>query len=373
MLDPKNVINQFEKKCTGCGSCVECCPIVSHTELKGIDPGKVMDEILDLFRHKRIGNLARARIYSCLFCNTCLPSCPRGLNIGLSFGVAKAILQELGDPVPKGVASILGQGKELLSNSIPEFRGLLEESGLLITEIGDETMKPVKTVLFASCFGLIQKDALSTALKILQRIDPATKVLGGFDYCCGELQYMAGRPDEAVRQFDKLIEGLNFLSPEKVVIFCPTCNMTFDHHHPDTEWSWHFITDFISENLDVLGSLNEVNATVTIHDPCHFVRGAKPGSDSPREILNAIPGIKIIEMENTREQAICCGAYAITGTGKPGFQFRDRRLKQALNTSADILGLYCPGCHIVLGSEGPNISLRVESILSLLGESLGIK
>jgi Cysteine-rich domain. len=88
--------------------------------------------------------------------------------------------------------------------------------------------------------------------------------------------------------------------------------------------------------------------------------------------LNTIPGIKIIEMENTRENALCCGAYAITGAGKPGFEFRDRRLKQAEDTGADILGLYCPGCQMILGAEGSNISLPVESFLTLLGKSLGI-
>ena len=101
-----------------------------------------------------------------------------------------------------------------------------------------------------------------------------------------------------------------------------------------------------------MGPFHEVEATVTIYDPCHFVRGITPGSESPRKILNTIPGIKIIEMENTRENALCCGAYAITG--------------------ADILGLYCPGCQMILGAEGSNISLPVESFLTLLGKSLGI-
>jgi heterodisulfide reductase subunit D len=162
------------------------------------------------------------------------------------------------------------------------------------------------------------------------------------------------------------------LAPEQVVIFCPTCKMTFDHHHPDTDWTWTFITDFIADHLDKLAPLQEINATVTIHDPCHFVRGVTPATDSPRKILKAIPGIRLIEMENTGEDALCCGAYAIMGTGKPGFNFRDRRLRQAKETGADILSLYCPGCQMILGSEGPNIALQVESILTLLGESLGI-
>jgi heterodisulfide reductase subunit D len=278
----------------------------------------------------------------------------------------------LGDPIPKGVATILGTGKALLESTISSFQKLLDDPDRLITDAVAKKPNPAKTVLFSSCFGLIEGRVLATTVNILQRIDPGIMVLGGFDSCCGELQFMAGQPEEAARQFNRLIIGLNALSPEEVVIFCPTCKMTFDHHHPDTTWSWTFITDFIAGHLTELGPFHEVEATVTVHDPCHFVRGITPGSESPRKILNAIPGIKIVEMENTREDALCCGAYAITGTGKPGFEFRDRRLKQAQDTGADILSLYCPGCQMILGAEGPNISLPVESILTLLGKSMRI-
>ncbi len=373
MFDLRTVKEEFASACTGCGRCVECCPIIENTDLRGVDPREIMGETLDLFRHHTVGDLARERIYSCLFCNTCVASCPEGLNPGLSFGVGKAILREIGDPVPIGVSSIQETAEGLIDGSLPSFGEDSGKPSWLITDLSDIRPQQARTVLFSSCFGLIQRDTLLTTLKILQRIDPAVKVFGGYDYCCGELQFMAGKPDEAQTQFDTLIEGLNALSPEEVVIFCPTCNMNFDHHSPDTPWSRTFITDFIAARLDELGPLHEVKATVTVHDPCHFVRGEKPASESPREILHAIPGIEIIEMENTRGGALCCGAYAITGMGGPGKDFRGRRLKQATDTGADILSLYCPGCQLVLAPGGAKISLEVESILTLLGRSLGIQ
>ncbi len=169
-----------------------------------------------------------------------------------------------------------------------------------------------------------------------------------------------------------MASALNALSPDRVLILCPTCNMNFDLQNPKTEWSWHFLTDFLAEHLGELGPRKEVSATVTVHDPCHFVRGVKPGSDSPREILHSIPGIKVIEMANARKDTLCCAGYAITGSGAPGLEFRDRRLKEAKSTGADILTLYCPGCHMVLGPEAIKRSLKIESILTLLGKSLGI-
>jgi Fe-S oxidoreductase len=237
MLNPQRLIDQSAKECKACGLCVEVCPIVTHTELKDAAPKAIMEEILDLFRHGKIGTLVRTRIYSCLFCNTCLASCPRALNPGLTFGIGKAILQKLGDRPPKGVATIMTLGETLLEGAIPSFRKRLDDSDQLITTIGKEKSEPVKTVLFASCFGLIEGSVLHTTLKILERIDPGVRVLGGYDYCCREFQFMAGQPDDAHRQFDKLIAGLRAMVPEQVVIFCPRCKMTFDHHHPDTDWS----------------------------------------------------------------------------------------------------------------------------------------
>jgi Fe-S oxidoreductase len=372
MLDVRTVKEEFASACTGCGRCVECCPIIENTDLRGVDPRDIMGEILDLFRHDTVGDLARERIYSCLFCNTCVTYCPEGLSPSLSFGVGKGILREIGDPVPIGVSSIQETAGGLIESVLPSFGENPGKPDWLITDLSGIRPQPARTILFSSCFGLIQRDTLLTTFKILQRIDPAVRVFGGYDYCCGELQFMAGRPDEARTQFAALIEGLNTLSPEEVVIFCPTCNMNFDHHSPDTSWSRTFITDFIAAHLDELGPLGEVRATVTVHDPCHFVRGEKPGSDSPREILRAIPGIEIMEMKNTGENTLCCGAYAITGMGEPGKDFRGRRLRQAKDTGADILSLYCPGCQLVLAPGGAKLSLEVESILTLLGRSLGI-
>ncbi len=373
MFDPKKVKRQFEEECTACGLCVDGCPIVSHTELKEADSKKIMEEILELLQQNKIGNLARTRVYSCLYCNTCTPHCPKGLYPAHGFFVGRAILRELGDPVPKGISSILKFAGGLIENAVTSFRQSPEKSDWLITDIEKSRPNTCKTILFSSCFALIEGKVLTTAVKILHQIDPTVIALGGFNYCCGELHLIAGRPEEAKNQFDKMIQGLNMLRPERVVIFCPTCNMNFDGHGPDVKWSQEFITDFIADHLDGLGSLNRVEATITVHDPCHFIRGVKPGSESPREILNAIPGIKIVEMENTGRNALSCGAYAINGAVKAGLEFRDRRLNQAKATGADILSLYCPGCYMVLGPEGPNKSLRVESILSLLAESLGIK
>ena len=170
LLNSKKIIDQFADECIGCGLCVEVCPIVRDTELKRATPETVMEEVLNLFRDGKIGDLARTRIYSCLFCNTCVESCPQGLRPDLAFGMGKGLLRELGDQAPKGVAGIMSLGETLLADAVPSFRKRLDRPAQLITAIGSEKPAPVKTVLFASCFGLIEGSALHTTLKILERI-----------------------------------------------------------------------------------------------------------------------------------------------------------------------------------------------------------
>ena len=120
---------------------------------------------------------------------------------------------------------------EMMEQAVPSFQGYSGQPDWLITDMSSRPVETARTVLFSSCFGLVEKNVLDTTVKILRRIDPDIKVLGGYDFCCGELHYIAGRPQEAQVQFSRLIQALEAFSPEKVVIFCPTCNMNFDERH----------------------------------------------------------------------------------------------------------------------------------------------
>jgi Fe-S oxidoreductase len=350
---------------------VSVCPIIPLTEIKDMYPAVIMESVKALFADKTASSAARSRIYSCMNCETCRPHCLAGLDPGLALSLARGILREMGEPGPKGLSFLLPETKLNFMRAIEAVQ-IKPADRPWITNVERQKPNPSKTVLFASCTGIMQPDLVRTALALIRLIDPTAQALGGVDYCCGDTNLRVGNPDASMAHFLRLVKALNEFHPENVILLCPTCKDYFDRHAPGTAWSWRFITDFLAEHIDKLGSLAEIKATVTIHDACHLARGEVPDSDSPRKLLAAIPGIQITEMKNNGKESICCGAYAIVAVGKHGADFRKQRLQEASDTGAEIMAYYCPGCQSVFAPARPSLSIKMESILKLLGESVGI-
>jgi Fe-S oxidoreductase len=93
-------------------------------------------------------------------------------------------------------------------------------------------------------------------------------------------------------------------------------------------------------------SLKELCAKVTYHDPCYLGRHNEE-YEAPRTILQAINGLALVEMQQSRENAFCCGGGGnfftdILGGGEDS---PNRiRVRQALDTGAEIIAVACPQC-----------------------------
>jgi Fe-S oxidoreductase len=93
--------------------------------------------------------------------------------------------------------------------------------------------------------------------------------------------------------------------------------------------------------------LRDYEVSITFHDPCYL--GRHNGEyDAPRKILESIPKVELIEMDRSRENAFCCGGGGgnfftdILGGGEDS---PNRiRVREALNTGAQILAVACPQC-----------------------------
>lgn len=105
-----------------------------------------------------------------------------------------------------------------------------------------------------------------------------------------------------------------------------------------------------------------VNETITFHDSCYLGR-YNDVYDPPREILKAIPGVKLMEMARNRQDGMCCGA----GGGlmwmeeDTGHRINVARTEQALAVNPSIISSGCPYCLTML-SDGTKAKEVEETV-----------
>jgi heterodisulfide reductase subunit D len=132
---------------------------------------------------------------------------------------------------------------------------------------------------------------------------------------------------------------------ERVVFACPSCYHTWKEQvHAETEifHSTQFIKQLIEEGKI---SFKEKRVKVTYHDPCDLGR-ASGIYDAPRDILKAIPGVELVEMNGSREECKCCGGGGNLEMVRPELSaaLAQAKIKEIKATGADMVITACQQC-----------------------------
>ena len=100
---------------------------------------------------------------------------------------------------------------------------------------------------------------------------------------------------------------------------------------------------------------------VTYHDPCHLGRHAEI-FEEPRKVLSAVPGLKLIEMKNSKELSRCCGGGAGVKTAYPEVSRKAalKRVREAERTGAEVLVTACPFCVQTLRDAATASGSKIE-------------
>jgi Fe-S oxidoreductase len=114
--------------------------------------------------------------------------------------------------------------------------------------------------------------------------------------------------------------------------------------------------------------------TVTYHDPCYL--GRHNGVYAPpRELIGALPGVELKEMERTKEKSFCCGAGGarMWMEEKLGTRINMNRTEEALATGAERIAIGCPFCRVMISdgltqkqSEGQGEQVEVVDVAQML-------
>jgi heterodisulfide reductase subunit D len=221
----------------------------------------------------------------------------------------------------------------------------------------------------------MQKVAVATA-RVLEAGGIDFGIMGREEICCGSTAMRVGMRDVFLAQAAKNIEKINALGVDRVITACSGCFGIMKHEYPK-------VADFDVEVLhisEVLASLVEsgklvpgpVKRTVTYHDPCHLARHGGV-IEAPRQVLESIPGLNLVEMSRIGKNARCCGGGGGLRTGhtETAVEIASKRQAEAMETGADALVTCCPFCEMNLMDAGvTNGGLPVIDLVELVWESI---
>ena len=137
------------------------------------------------------------------------------------------------------------------------------------------------------------------------------------------------------------------------------------------------ISQFIARNvksgaLQLTGVNGDSDKVYTYHDPCYLGRHNEV-YDDPRSALDAIAGLKRVEMERSRDRSFCCGGGGLMLFYEPEEEQRMGvlRVEMAKEAGANVIVTACPFCLVnmedaikVAGLEGEMEAIDLSELIA---------
>jgi Fe-S oxidoreductase len=214
--------------------------------------------------------------------------------------------------------------------------------------------------------------------KILKLAGVNFGILGAEESCCGEPARRLGNEYLFQMQAQKTIEMLKGYKVKRIVTACPHCYNTIKNEFPQFGGEFEVIhhTEFIANLFkeDKLRIIKGARGIVTYHDACYLGRH-NDIYEPPRQVLNNMPDLTLVEMEKNRRKSFCCGG----GGGRmwleerPGQRISEVRTEQAIETRAQVIATACPYClqmfDDAIKTKEASESLKVMDIAELVAGS----
>ena len=229
----------------------------------------------------------------------------------------------------------------------------------------------VSTLLFAGCSAdrASGKSGAIALAKLMQKAGEDFAILGDREKCCGLYAFDLGYRREYERLKNVNLAVLQQAGITKVVVACGSCQRTWREYAKEAQ-GFEVIhgVEFVARALQAgqLKFTRPIAKKVTYHDSCHLGRGCGV-YDPPRQILRAIPGLQLVEMERNRRWAWCCGGGGGVPEADPDLAQWNAtdRMREAHASGAELMLTSSALCQRSFG-ELPDGGLPTEDLLEFI-------
>ena len=355
-------------KCYGCDLCDDACPV------RLFNAGDKLNIIYNTWNNEHDG----VPMYTCLTCSACTNACPQLVDYDSYVDIRRNLVVG-GAPAAEIPHTVL---QAVLASEAEE------EADIDFVSIDDY---PIDSNIgyYPGCVDYLDQemvfshvnegemnlgDSTTAAFTLFEEMGENVSYLGrDFLKCCGHDQKWQGMTEvfeklKAYNQKKLLASGIDTL-----VSSCAECFRTFARDYELDGIKVMHTTEFLVEKGFEMNLSTEEDITVTYHDPCRL--GRQMGIyDEPRDLVKAVEGVELVEMEHHGEDAMCCGVSSMMSCNENSRALRVSRFDEMRATGADLVLTSCPKCvtHFeCLKFEGdPRDDIEILDVVSFLAKQI---
>ncbi len=366
--------------CYECGKCTGVCPVARYDN--GFSPRSLLVRAVRGEGERLVDDV---NVWSCLTCKLCDTRCPAGIDYGILTKAVRAVVRrEGGEGTCTHGGAVQSLTKIMTARKLKQDRLEWVDGSMKTKKSGDTVFfvgcAPYFEVLFEET-GASPLDAARGAVRLLNAAG-VTPVLLPNERCCGHDLLWNGDVENFRMLARQNLAMLEESGAKRVIVACPegyaTLRNDYPAHFGELPFEVIHLTEFLAEaieggELEFGGAAEET--VVTYQDPCRL--GRHMGIyDAPRRVIEALPGVTLVEMPRSRERGICCGVGGFQNCTSFSKMIQAARLREAKATGADALVTACPKCEIHLGCAlsdpalSDELGLRIVDVAVLAASRL---
>lgn len=356
--------SRIAEACTGCGACVEICPVAPHAGLADLPPRTVVAGVLDVLRNGgRLEGAAAAWAHQCDGCGRCIPACPEGINPRTMLMLANSRAAAEHSDTP--------QLFRKMARAIRLMAAMQLAPADLARLLQPPKAREVPVIFYVGCNAVRTPHLLFNAMYVLDAIGVEYEVLGGPASCCGIIHAKwEGEAAAGGRVTDGTLNRFGSYKPERVLSWCPSCQLHLGETLKDFRqpgFGFDHVTAYMVEHEERLRGL--FTRPVPLRVVLHAHEGMADLGGNVERLLRSVPGLEIAE--TVWESGYTCG-----GSGNdrsPGLkaQHRARTLERAAQPGVDALVSLYHGCHNQLAATAEKGGTPVVNFTDILVRALG--